>query len=728
MAIPWSFVDGALRSLLIAVLALGAARTWLRRRPAHAQRIETAALALAGFVGFACLFQNVLVHDALWYYGYLRSAIVDGDLDLYNEFVLRNSNAMYVPSPGTPIIPLGTTLASVPLALLARPVAILVGAAKIVPGGDGYGPIEIGAATLSAMLLGLGGIALTHRLARTYAGGAASALAQVALLYASPMAFFTFVWPAYPHPVSVFVGAAFLLVWAASPRPIEPLRALLLGLIAGVLTLVHLQDAVYLALPVIDLLDDLRAGARARALRSGALLVAGALGGFAPQIAVWMATTGRPFPNVYVEIGDPFIWSRPAFWDVLFSTYNGLATWTPLCGVAFFGLAFLRGHARILRGFVALVLLEWWAIASYGYWWGGASFGSRYFLSAYPALGVGLALVVERVARRTGLLIAGLATVPFVYWNLLLMAQFRLEWIPHNQPPPDVMAILTRQIWEAPAALIDGLCGPFGWNQVFILEHLRAALEAENFASAAAWVAVATLVLTGLFAWTHWLGDHPPRRGATDAGRACGTGAIALLGAALLGTCAVWLVADGHARSLLRAEVRPTPLRVRAGTTSVLDLLAPEEGPTAERPTAVKAQPPSTRAETRREDLRLDLVSFLHRAADVAEGRIVAWISITGPGCLDRPLPLLAGFHTAETAPDRIEVRDRMRHGIAHATVVHGWWQRTASARYYWGHAYLASWPLLPDCRPRQVVLRVDQRGPDLEVRRLAVARILRSS
>jgi len=717
MSAPWPFLAGLAACLGLAYATLGAARSWLRAHPRDGTALETAALALAAFAGFVLLFQNVLVHDALWYYSYLRSALVDRNLDLFEEFVLRNANGMYLPPPGTPIFHLGTSLLALPLALVARPFALILGRMTDLPGGDGYGPLEIGAVTLTSMLLALGGVVLTHRLARRYAGGPPSAVAQVALLYASPLAFFTFVWPGYPHPASVLIGAAFLLVWVRHDPPDARSRTLLLGILGGVLALVHPQDILYLALPASDALAAFARGERGRGIRAGCLLAAGAVLGFLPQLAAWIATSGRPLPHVYAEIGDPFRWSHPAFLDVLVSGYNGLLVWSPLSGIALLGLiALRREQPRGFRGLALLVLLQWWAIASYGYWWGGASFGPRYFLSAYPALGVGLALALRWAARRIGLVGAGVVAAGFVFWNLLLMAQFRLEWIAHNQRP-DLAAVLARQWSEAPRALFEGLSLPFRWNRVLMIEALREALGSRTAGAMLAWVLLALLALLGLLGWVRALGTERSRRSSS-----CRSAALLVSGCAIVCTLGVLSVAQGHERSRLQAESRRVPARIRAGSVQVFALEAPLEGPTASQPTAVLL--PGTRRDAQERDLRLDLVSFLHNADALPEGRIVAWAKPEGPGCGSLRYPLRAGFETAETAPDRVEVFPRMRHGIERATVAHSWWQDDESAWHYWGHAYLASWPIPRGCRPGSVALEIEPRTADLEVRRLVLAAI----
>ncbi len=724
-----SFILGLLVAMVGAAIGLAAARLFVTVRPAERDAAPAAAIGLAGAIGFLLLFQNVLVHDALWYYGYLRSAIVQGDLDLYDEFVLRNPHGMYLPPPEAPLFHLGTSILQAPLALLVRPLALLLGRAGIVPGGDGYGPLETFAAAFASMLLAIGGIALTHRLACRVTTAGASAVAQVTLLFASPLAFFAFVWPGYPHPATVFLAALFLLLWSVEGER----RPFLLGLIGGALALVHPQDIVYLALPALDAINDATVRARGgggRAalgslLRSGARLAAGALLGFAPQLAAWRATSGRFLPHVYGEIGDPFRWGQPAFVEVLLSAYNGLLTWTPLCGLALAGLFLLRrGQARLFRGLAIVFALEWWAIASYGYWWGGASFGARYFLSAWPVLGVGLAAAAGWLQRRIGLRAAGVLAAPFVYWNLLLMAQFRLEWIPHNHPP-DLGEVLRRQLLDAPRALISGLCGPFRWNRVSFLENLRAAAQSGD-----GWRAVGTLCLFGTLAlviilWAMALAGVAPAGAAVAHGfvarlrvAAARNATLAAATAAVVATIAILSVAHGLGSERVIRAAGSLPLHLPSSRVATLLVGPPGEESGPAGPTAVAARLPTRPPEG--SPKHLDLVSFLHNGETRRQGETVAWLRALGPGCGDAAFPVRAGIETAETAPGRFEIDGAMRHEMP--PPLQSWWQDDRSARHYWGHAYLASWSLPAACEPQRIVLNAGSGAGELEVRSLVVA------
>ena len=702
----------------LAIAAVAGARRLAAARPARAHRLGVAAVVMAAGAGLLLLWQNVLVHDALWYFSYLRSGIVDQDFDLFEEFTLRNPHGMYLPPPGTPVFHLGTALAAAPAAIAMRPVALIVSRLSGLPGGDGYGPLETAAATWTSMMLGVGALGLGYRLARSVASAGAAAGSQVLMLWATPLAFFTFVWPAYPHPAGAFVATVFLLAWW-DERPAGGASSFLLGWLGGVLALLHPQDAVFLALPFMDLVSRMRRAEILQRLRGLVVVAAGAVLGFAPQLLAWILTSGRLLPHVYSEIGDPFRWTRPALVGVLFGGYNGLVTWTPIVAPAVAGLWMLgRDRPRLARGLLILLALEWWSIASYGYWWGGASFGARYFLSVIPVFGVGLAVTADRLARKLGPYATAAAAAVFVLWNLLLMAQFRLEWIPHNVRP-DFAAVIKRQFDEAPRALANGLVGPFRWNRTVFPDHLWAAVQDGSVAGFVSVIAGAIVLIALMGLWIVRL-SRAPQAGPETRGNRMLVRALGAIVVSLLASVAVATTARDMDRRRLLADAPETPLDVASGGDSALSLAPRSNGPTDDRPTAVATPPPPTRRLGER--LRLDVISFLRAGERREQGELVATLSLVGVDCEGVAYPIRAGIETAETAPDRYEIRGTMRHEASGARAIQSWWQDEQSSRHYWGHAYLASWNLPLACDPSRILVHAAPGAGSLSLRRVVLS------
>lgn len=684
--IPWAFLFGLGVFLAAGAAVLAVVGALARKHPAEKDSLQIAVLACAGIFGVLFFFQNVLAHDALWLYAHLRSALVDGDLDLYDEIVLHNPHAMTLPAPSAPIAPLGAPLLSAPAVLAARPIAALLAHEGVTPGWDGYDPLETAAVTWTALLLALGGVALTYRCARPLAGGAAATVAVAALLYATPLAFFAFTWPGHAISASLFAGAAFLCVWQRDDSDPSPWRALLLGLLGGALALIDPRNAVYLALPLIDAAArTLRPDTRRAAWQRFALLSGGAVVGFSPQWAAWLASGGGPLAHLRSG-ADPL--SSPS-------------TWTPLYAVGVAGILLLRrSHPRWHRGLLLLVALQICV--------------ARTPLPAWPALAIGLAVAIERLARRAGFFAAALATVPCVYWNLLLAAQARLGWIPHDRPVT-LAAAGAHQLREAPGALVRGLCGNAGWNQVTLIEQLRAAVEVGSLRATLFWLAELAIAAVVVALWMKWCASAPkalPRSGARVT--------LALGATCLLAACGVAAVARDHGRTRLLAEVGATPFLVPPGAQRVLELEPPGPPAADRRGAAIAWRADALGGDPAR--LRLDLVSFLRDSGHLSEGTLVAAIDLHGPGCPEVSLPVRAGYETAETAPERAERQGAMRHGLSYAGVVQSWRQDDLDLGHSFRHAYLASWRIAPGCRPDTVLVRVDQHGADLEIRSLTVA------
>ena len=159
--------------------------------------------------------------------------------------------------------------------------------------------------------------------------------------------------------------------------------------------------------------------------------------------------------------------ARPSLLDSLFSSRHGLFFWAPVLTIAVLGLALraARGHRVALGALTAFGVLAL-VNASLRPWWSGG-FGNARFLPALPLFAVGLAVVLEFVrtaARQRPLRLAALAGGALVAWNLLLMAQYRAEFIPRDD------TVSFPAVAENSARLLSGMAGaPTAWpaNWIF---------------------------------------------------------------------------------------------------------------------------------------------------------------------------------------------------------------------------------------------------------------------
>jgi hypothetical protein len=125
----------------------------------------------------------------------------------------------------------------------------------------------------------------------------------------------------------------------------------------------------------------------------------------------------------------------PSVLDSLFASRHGVLFWTPVLTLALVGLALraARGHRDALGALGALALLAL-VNASLRPWWSGG-FANARLLPALPLLALGLATLLEVLrtsAERRPLRVAAGVGALLVAWNLLFMAQYRVELIPRD--------------------------------------------------------------------------------------------------------------------------------------------------------------------------------------------------------------------------------------------------------------------------------------------------------
>jgi hypothetical protein len=260
----------------------------------------------------------------------------------------------------------------------------------------------------------------------------------------------------------------------AAPRP---RAAAMTGLWAGLLVLTRFQDmtwAATLGLAQILVLGRGFTGApnvdlgRRDSPRSKLIRVAAFSGLFllavSPQIVVWKVLYGSwfsgPVPYLGGE-GGSFGVLPAHLWGVLFSERGGFLAWHPILMIGIGGLcmvAFGKGNAVVQRGLARWSLLgiglQVILIASWSMWWGGASFGNRFFISSYPFLAWGLAAALERISNRFGTWKTALLVLILIAWNFGLLIQYGTEMISREEAE-SWLTVIGNQFSKVPAWIMD---------------------------------------------------------------------------------------------------------------------------------------------------------------------------------------------------------------------------------------------------------------------------------
>jgi len=430
--------------------------------------------------------------DSPKYFAYLRSLAKDGDLDFANEWT-------HWGEPPPPLTPTGHrfTQASIGPALMWAPFYLV--ADGLVRAGnmlgltsrsvEGYGPPYLRSTLAGTVVfVVLGTFALGQVLARRYSKPV-TVLSILAILGATPMAYYTFVHGGMSHGLA-FALTAFAIFLADRLESVgRTFEWFLLGLVLGLLVAVRLQAAVVGVFMLPFLWGAARRGfLSARGL--GAIMLGGLLG-FLPQLLAWKVIYGS-----YITVGaDLEAWAREAglsnpvlfqpaswfnprsvFWrEVLFSAHHGLFNWTPLCLVGLLGLPLALGRAPqlALGGLFVFLAITWFngSLADRG----GDAFGGRRFDVFFPFAALGVAAVLELAVRRP-LLGPTVMLASFVAWNLGFMRlHYRGTW-EKVVPLPELAAAQVRQAEELSTELMGQSFGARGRAFVydtFVAQYLE---------------------------------------------------------------------------------------------------------------------------------------------------------------------------------------------------------------------------------------------------------------
>ena len=401
----------------------------LRRRIAQRFGRRHLLLIAAVVVVLAIAFKPHVGEDGAGYFSYLHTIVFDRDLDFSNEYAAAAAEHVKVSGDintrtvtGLPPnqYPIGPALMSLP--------AYLVAVAVRPSGEPQYGPPFSNAYTLASLAYGLFALALVYRLLRRMSFGPHAAVASVAgIALGTPLLYYLLYSPSYSHTFSAFTVTLFMYVWWTR-RDHRTVRGwLVLGLLGGLMALVRWQDGPMMAVALLDLPK-----ARWRVLLTapGALLV------FSPQLVVDEVIFGHLLP------GAPTVQFSPLpghYLDVLFSSLHGLFIWSPLLLAAVAGYWFVKDWT-LRAAFAMCFAMQLAIIGSFLYWFGGFSFGMRFFVNLTPFFAVGLAAVASRVRPAVAWSAIGAATA----WALLLVLS--VTYLLPVGDPPGYVGLLKAQV------------------------------------------------------------------------------------------------------------------------------------------------------------------------------------------------------------------------------------------------------------------------------------------
>lgn len=367
--------------------------------------------------------------DDSFYYFWLPSVVIDGDLDFTNQLEqattlhagVRDDALSARTDTGFVInkYPPGWAIGSLPFFLLAH----VFGPEN----ATGFEPLYLLAVWLGQLLYAAAGLWLASRLvARYFPTTAVPAILVIWL--ASPLIYYQTARLSMSHS-QVFVLAVIAFWSALRIRDGNAPARLwaLLGFAAAMLVVTRNVALIYLAMPAAVIAPHLRS------VRSIAALFAGAFVPAALQLVAWRILFGTWVAYTYG--GERVDFSQLHLLEVLFSPRHGWFYWHPLLLPAIAAFA-VWGWARLegltwLASLLIIVLVN----AAWPTWWLGSSFGYRGFEvpTLFAMLGFAALLTATSTRKPLRFALTAIALLAVV-WNLALFALFLTQRIPRQEP------------------------------------------------------------------------------------------------------------------------------------------------------------------------------------------------------------------------------------------------------------------------------------------------------
>jgi hypothetical protein len=426
-------------------------------------------LALATFTVTTVSTSGFLVwSDGLPYFLYARSAVLDLDTDITNEYDELDAR---FPADSTLMIPLrdwtrrdphtgkivapwpvGAGLVMTPFYALGYATELSVAKLTGRP-ANSYGLIPQYFFCIGSLAFGLLGFWSMFLCCREIADEKTAYLGTLGVLFGGPAVMYVFFNPSMAHASSLGLIALLTLLWLRQWRDgANPRGMALLGLLLGTAFSVRYQNALFGILPLALMI---RETCRTPVSRLMAMCFSGLVGLLIPlsiQLlhSYFWGVSGDPVTTQQdgIVVGQyPFDLRSPNFFHVLFSSRHGAFYWAPVLAMGMIGLV---GAARrqswawpLLIALLANVYLIGGLGLAYSdlqpgnghesdwntHWNGAPSFGMRYLTECAPLFAIGLAVLIKSSARWVGKRLWPLVLSLLVIWNGLLILAYGLETI-----------------------------------------------------------------------------------------------------------------------------------------------------------------------------------------------------------------------------------------------------------------------------------------------------------
>ncbi len=384
--------------------------------------------------------------DSRYYYSYVRSLIIDHDLNFTNEYQhFKAFETNYFQGKIINKFSIGAPLLWLPWFLIADFIVNIVNIIGFNLNIDGYGIIYQFIIGIGTVIYGFWGLYLLFKSLETFFNKNLSIWGIIIFFLSSNLFFYLAIDPINSHSTSFFISSLlFYFLIKLQKIDVFDLKytfktPVVLGIIVGYLGLIRSQDLIFGIIPIfifiyLSIKSQLTFKNNIlKIIRCFILYISGIICSFGLQLVVWKYLYGS-FTNPYLKHGETFNFLKPKIFSVLFSFNHGLLIYSPIIILSILGLILLIKENKkisfdkiIAISGIFLFLLQLYVVASWHSWWGGEAYGGRMFISVYPWLIFGFIYFVKWFLKRFNKLKFIVISVFFIIFNMFSILWYLLS-------------------------------------------------------------------------------------------------------------------------------------------------------------------------------------------------------------------------------------------------------------------------------------------------------------
>jgi hypothetical protein len=413
------------------------------------------------------------------YYSQLVSLVLDGDVDIRNQYELLpsylsvGSNPFHysyiVPPPYCPLnhilaaYSIGPAFFWFPFFIFGHILALVLSLLGVDLIPNGFSSIEQIFTMFGSIFYGTLGLYVAYRFVSRFYEKNIVLFSLLSIVFGFSVIHYIMIEPSIAHALTIFTVSVFIYYFYDHRHDNSYKKWIILGILGGLMMLSKWPEGFFLFLPFYYFLKDFfKANFREKKdlILKGGVFVFFVLLVFSPQFFIWKYYTGNYFsiPQEGTKIFNLFEpWNTVPFF--LFSFHHSLLVSTPIIFLSFIGAYFYYKKQRefaLALIFMMLILIFVNAGLKGA---GGTSFGARRLIDSTLIFVLFLSALLSEVKRKQkGVYIGLISIIVFlVLFNLIYLLEYNLNIIDRNAPVDYITILSNLKLIFGKAKLLIGI-------------------------------------------------------------------------------------------------------------------------------------------------------------------------------------------------------------------------------------------------------------------------------